>query len=466
MVSMKIKSAEEALMELENIAPNPPKFQAIQSILEWKHREEILWKQWSRISWLQDGDKNTKFFHSYATSHKRNNMIRKLLYSDGRMVDSELDITKEVVVQFQKIFTQPSPSQEAQSNMELNVNYLPFTVIQDLSQPYSEEEITAALFDFHPSKASGPNGLPAIFYQKFWPQIRLDVVDYCFQVLNEGRTVKDINTTNIALIPKVQQPETMKQFRPISLCNVLYKLISKTVAKRMKSAMSATISPEQSAFLQERLKTDNVSVAYELLHTMRDKRRGKSGCCALKLDMSKAYDKVSWKFIEMVMEKMKFPQQMIATIMDCISTITYAVIINGQTQGQIIPSRGLRQGDPISLYVFLICSEGLSALIHDAIARKKLTGVRASWNGLAVSHLLFADDSLVFCKTKKQEAENLRKILRTYENMSGQQVNFDKSGLFFSPNTLKADKMMFMDTFGVKQCNSVETYLGLPTHIG
>lgn len=157
---------------------------------------------------------------------------------------------------------------------------------------------------------------------------------------------------------------------------------------------------------------------------------------------------------------------MIDTVMDCISTVSYAVIINGQSHGQINPSRGLRQGDPISPYLFLICSEGLSALIHNAIAAQELCGVRASRNGLMISHLLFTDDSLVFCRAKKREAENLRKILQAYEDSSGQQINFEKSGLFFSPNTSANDRSTFMNTFGVRQCNNVETYLGLPTQIG
>lgn len=142
-------------------------------------------------------------------------------------------------------------------------------------------------------KALGPDGLPSIFYQKFWSLIKLDVLNYCLHVLNEGRTVKDINSTNITLIPKTQQRETMRQFRRISLCNVSYKLVCKTIAKRMKSVMASVVSPEQSAFIQGRFITDNVLVAYELLRTMRVKRHGKNGCCTLKLDMSKAYDRVS-----------------------------------------------------------------------------------------------------------------------------------------------------------------------------
>lgn len=434
-------------------------------MLEWKHREEVYWKQRSRISWLQEADRNTKFFHSYATTRKKNNTINKILCANGTWAKTEDGIIQEALKYFQDLFAHPSYG-TVPENGDLKVKCLSQEAITDLNRPYTDEEVTAALQDFHPSKAPGPDGLPALFYQKFWTEVKSEVLEFFLQVLNEGKSVQEINTTNIVLIPKMQQPESMKHFRPISLCNVLYKLISKTIARRMKMYMPSIISPEQSAFVHGRLITDNVLVAYELLHTMRGKRQGKNGWCALKLDMSKAYDRVNWKFIEQVMGYMKFPKQMVTTIMNCISTITYSVIINGQRHGQISPSRGIRQGDPISPYLFLICSEGLSALIHQANASKSLTGVRASANGISISHLLFADDNLVFCKAKKQEAKNLREILQKYKEMSGQQINFDKSGLFFSPNTSDRDRLMIMDTFGVRQCNNVEKYLGLPTHIG
>lgn len=433
-ISKRIKTAENKLTRLESSSPSPSTYREMQKqkheVLEWKHREEVLWKQHSRVLWLKEGDRNTKFFHSYATTRKRNNMIRKITDNNGNCVETEEGIAQEAVRYFQELFHQP-PQQNNHREVDLQHNCLEADAINALSQPYTEEEITAALNEFHPSKAPGPDGLPAMFYQKFWPHIKTEVLEFCLQVLNEGKSVRDINSTNIVLIPKTQQPETMKHFRPISPCNVTYKLISKTIAKRMKQVMPSLISQEQSAFVQGRLITDNVLVAYELLHTMRGKRQGKNGCCAFKLDMAKAFDRVNWKFIDNIMRKMMFPAHMITTIMDCISTVTYSVIINGQRYGQFNPSRGLRQGDPISPYLFLICSEGLSALIHQANTLNNITGVRASANGVMISHLLFADDSLVFCKAKKKEAQNLRIILQTYEEISGQQINFEKSFIFF-----------------------------------
>lgn len=142
-----------------------------------KYREEVFWKQRSPISWLQEGDMNTNFFHSFATTRKRNNRIQKILCSGGRWVESGEEIAKEAINYFQDLFTKPPSPQDTQWDMEPSVSCLSSTAILFLSQPYTETELTAALHEFHPSKAPGPDGLPASFYRKYCPLIKPDVVD-------------------------------------------------------------------------------------------------------------------------------------------------------------------------------------------------------------------------------------------------------------------------------------------------
>jgi hypothetical protein len=197
-----------------------------------------------------------------------------------------------------------------------------------------------------------------------------------------------INATNIALIPKGNNPSCVTEFRPISLCNVLYKIASKVLANRLKVVLPSVISPYQSAFLPGRLITDNILAAYETLHSMHTKMWSKVGFMSIKLDMSKAYDRVEWDFLEAVISKLGFSDRWIRLIMECVHTVTYSIIVNGQAIGKITPSRGLRQGDPLSPYLFLRCAVALSSMLSRAESKGIITGVSTSKRGPRLSHLL------------------------------------------------------------------------------
>ena len=183
---------------------------------------------------------------------------------------------------------------------------------------------------------------------------------------------------------------------------------------------------------------------------------------AVKLDMSKAYDRVKWGFIENVMERMGFHEKWINLIMSCITTVTYSVLINGVARGCIVPSRGLHQGDPISLYLFLLRADDFFSLINNAARNNMLSGISICRGCPMVTHLFFADDSLLFCKASTQECRNLMAILDLYEAASRQKVNADKSSIFFSINTPLELKVEIMEVMGPMQDSKHNKYLGLP----
>ena len=183
--------------------------------------------------------------------------------------------------------------------------------------------------------------------------------------LNSATLPDHLNHTFITLIPKKKNHEFASEFRLISLCNVLYKIFSKVLANRLKKILPNIITENQSAFTKIHLISDNIFVVFESLHSMQ-KHTGKDGYMAIKLDMSKAYNRVEWDYLSSVMEKMGFNKYWICLMMLCVKTVTYSILVNGEPKGMITPTRDIRQGDPLSLFLFLLCIEGLNGLINQA----------------------------------------------------------------------------------------------------
>ena len=186
----------------------------------------------------------------------------------------------------------------------------------------------------------------------------------------------------------------------------------------------------------------------------------------VKLDMSKAYDRVEWVFLEKVMEKMGFDNRWISLIQSCIQTVSFSILVNGEPRGNFTPKRGLRQGDPLSPYLFLLCAEGLHSLLHQAESSGAIKGVSLCSAAPKISHLLFADDSLLFCRATSQECTYILDILKQYEEVSGQQINRGKTQLFFSRNTETVMQEEIKNLLGVATTTNYEKYLGLPSFVG
>ena len=168
---------------------------------------------------------------------------------------------------------------------------------------------------------------------------------------------------------------------------------------------------------------------------MKNHNSRQTGFMALKLDMSKAYDRVEWNYLQKVMETMGFCTRWIGLIMECVRTVSYSILLNDDPKGLINPTRGIRQGDPLSPFLFLLCTEGLHGLIKKSARAEDINGFSICKRGPKLTHLFFADDSLLFCKANPQECGNVLKILAVYEEVSGKKINKVKTSLFFSKST-------------------------------
>ncbi|KAL5782553.1 hypothetical protein ACOSP7_007582 [Xanthoceras sorbifolium] len=283
-----------------------------------------------------------------------------------------------------------------------------------------------------PSKLPGLDGFNAGFYQRYWEIVGRSVTETCLSILNGNKSMRDINHTLVVLILKIEHAVNMGDFRPISLCNVIYKIISKVLTNRLRGVLGELVSETQSAFIPGRSIFDNAIVGFECMHALKRKRKGKVGLLGLKLDMAKAYDRVEWWFLRAMLLTLGFPPAWVRIIMECVLTVKYSFLINGESFGLVQPTRDLRQGDPLSPYLFLLCAEGLSSLICSAKRCGLFSGLRCSRSGPKIIHLFFADDSMIFTSATLEECLVLKDVLWKYERATGQKVNFHKSAICFS----------------------------------
>ncbi|XP_048496063.1 uncharacterized protein LOC125495441 [Beta vulgaris subsp. vulgaris] len=311
------------------------------------------------------------------------------------------------------------------------------------------------------TKAPGRDGIHAIFLQTFWDTIGNDCTKMIVSVFRTGKIPNDLNRTVVALIPKSENPEKISQFRPISLVNTSLKVISKILVKRMRPILSKEISPNQNSFISGRGTDVNLIIASEILHSM-GKKKGKKGTFAMKIDLEKAYDRLEWDFIRTSLLAIGFDEKTTNLCMECITTTTTSILINGRPSREFTPSRGIRQGDPLSPYIFIICMEMLSKLIHKSCEDNKWKPFVIRGGTSKISHLMFADDLILFGEATPQTLSAVNDTLRDFFSISGQKMNTSKSKIYFSPNTSQDIRDEFEQDLDVLSAKDLGNYLGFP----
>ncbi|CAL1408297.1 unnamed protein product [Linum trigynum] len=458
--------------EIERIkAAHPIDWEAIRLLetelnRQWE-AEELYWQQKSRVNWLKKGDKNSSYFHTVTRTHRKKNFVEGLRTDDGVWITDEPGKAGMAISFCQHLFT----TENQVANMAERVAGLPIAqsvtpaMNDTLTAAVLPSEVQKTVFAMGSKQAPGSDDFTGKFFKAFWDVVGSSVIDAVCSFFATSRMLRSFNHTWLTLIPKVETVENMRQLRPISLCQFVYKVITKIMAERLACILSQIISEGQNAFIRERQIVDNVLLGHELMHYLKIKTRGKKGYMALKVDMEKAYNRVEWSFLLAVLDKMGFNSVWQGWIHECLRSSSFSVLMNGSPSGFFSPSRGLRQGDPLSPLLFLLCTEGFSALLRKAITENKLEGIKVAPRAPRISHLFFADDSYLFLRGTLQECENLMVVLNEYEELSGQKVNLAKSAVCFSNNIVREDQEFLAAILGVGAVGVHDKYLGLPTLI-
>ncbi|XP_058762257.1 uncharacterized protein LOC131635640 [Vicia villosa] len=339
--------------------------------------EDTYWKQRAKMHWLRDGDRNTKFFHLSATVRKNKQKIDMLVNVNGDETRDQAGICDIARSYFENIYV----TKDGLYDPLLNIIQPQITAEENcrLLLPISKAELQATALEMHPDKSSGPDGFNPAFFHKFWDLCGEDIWSAASHWLERGFFPQSLDETNICLIPKCIHPHHMKDYRPISLCNVIYKIVSKALANRLKVLLEKCISEEQSAFVEGRSILDNAMIAMEIIHALKRRTKGNKAHLAFEIDIIKAYDRVNWGFLR-------------------------------DRVGPIELGRGLRA------------------------------------NVAEVAHLM--------------------SFLSIYADASEQEINLNKSEVFFSRNLNKPAQEDIAKIMGVHHVMGTGNYLGLPSMIG
>ncbi|GAU20900.1 hypothetical protein TSUD_120920 [Trifolium subterraneum] len=342
--------------------------------------------QWqkSRLTWLKNGDANSKFFHGVMASKRRCNALLSVLV-DGEAVEGVAGIREAVFHHFENHF-------RSVNIVRLQIDNLQFSSI---------------------------SASEAYYLERPFDEVEGDLMRFLLEFYANGILVKGSNCTFIVLIPKVANPQRISNFRPISLVGCMYKILAKVLANRLKLVMDTVISESQFAFVKGRQIMDGILIANEVVD---DAKKLKKELTLFKVDFEKTYDSVEWEYLNSVMAKMGFSVKLRQWIITCVSTAIASVLVNSRPTEEFCMGRGLRQWDPLSPFLSLIADEGLNVMLNASVDTGLFKGYQIGNEDrdvVTVSHLQFADDTLILGERSWAYIRMLKANLIFVELISG-----------------------------------------------
>ncbi|XP_019430036.1 PREDICTED: uncharacterized protein LOC109337512 [Lupinus angustifolius] len=423
--------------------------------------KEEFWKEKSRLNWKIRGDRNTAFFHNIAKIRYATKSMCILRHGEETLLHRQ-EIDNHVLSYFINLYASENVTQP--SNL---IDYvIPKLVTQEentmLSRIPLEDEIRDAVFAKNGEGAPGPDGFGGCFFQEFWDIVGADMCHSVNHFFTQGWILPNLNSNNLILIPKFPSADKIEDFRPIALANFQFKIITKVLADRLAKIAHKIISQHQRGFIKDRHIHDCICIASEANNLLDHKTLG--GNLALKPDVKKAFDTIDWRFLMDTLKAFGFHKSFIHWIEVILNSAKLSISVNGRTVGYFSCKRGVRQGDPLSPLLLCLAEEvisrGLTKLLEKGKFRS-IVGPRIA----TPSHVLYADDILVFCRGIKRDLLAIKKLFNDYANVSGQCLNLSKCKFFSTQaNTRKIGKLTSWLGFGVGSLPF--NYLGVPVFQG
>lgn len=426
-------------------------------------REEIFMRQQSSVRWVREGDSNTRFFHAMFRKKRQIFHVHRIRDDSSSEWITDPSAVATSAVGFYRGLLSGDAGQFQQADFDT----IPTLVTAEddvvLCREPDIDDVRRAVFSIDPESAPGPDGFCSRFYQVCWDIVGRDLLDAVLDYFRGSAMPRGFQSTLLVLLPKKESPSSWADFRPISLCNVSNKVITKLLVQRLSTILPRIISPTQSGFVPGRVIHDNVLLVQELTHDLNRRTRGNN--VVLKLDMEKAYDRMSWPFILQMLRCFGFSERWISLIRRAVYGPWFSVLVNGAIHGYFPSERGLRQGDPISPCLFIIAAEFLSRGLVHLYSRYPSVRYRSAAS-TDISHLSFADDIVIFANGSRCSLQRVMDFLHRYQVVSGQLISRTKSSFYIGKPASASCRSIVHSVTGFQWRQLPFIYLGCPIFTG
>lgn len=389
-------------------------------------------QQQAKLKWIKCGDENSKVFYQALKARRRHNRIHAIHDMNGNWLTKNDQVEEAFVNFYKNLFNGVEQQKRVMDNIVKKGKLITEAHSNLLLVEFTKEDVKRVMFSIPNDKAPGIDGFNSCFFKHCWEVIGEDISEAVLDFFKTGKLLKVINVTTLTLIPKVKVPENVSEFRPIACCTMLYKCITKLISERMNSVLPEIVSSNQGAFISSRSILHNVLICQDLVKHY-NRKNMKAGCM-MKLDLKKAYDSVSWDFIQQMLEGVGFPRKFIELVMVCVRTPRFSIMVNGVPTGFFEAKRGIRQGDPMSPLLFALCMDYLDRILSYV---EVLDGFKfhSHCKSMHLKHLCFANDLLMFCHGDVKSIYMLLQGFQLFSHTSGLEVNKQKSEIYFTGMT-------------------------------